>query len=77
MNQRLSYSEAAPAVYKAMLALQASVVKSGLGKDLMDLVCLPFHIARSERSDANFHSGQQSFHQFQIAGLSCSIHIWT
>jgi hypothetical protein len=40
MNQRLSYSEAAPAVYKAMLALQASVDKSGLEKDRMDLVCL-------------------------------------
>jgi hypothetical protein len=40
MNQRLTYSEAAPAVYKAMLALQASVDKSGLDKDLMDLVCL-------------------------------------
>jgi hypothetical protein len=40
MNQRLTYSEAAPAVYKAMLALQASVDKSGLEKDLMDLVCL-------------------------------------
>ena len=32
--------EAAPAVYKAMLALQASVDKSGLEKDLMDLVSL-------------------------------------
>jgi hypothetical protein len=29
MNQRLSYSEAAPAVYKAMLALQASVDEHG------------------------------------------------
>jgi hypothetical protein len=34
----LSNSEAAPAVYKAMLALQASVDKSGLERDLMDLV---------------------------------------
>jgi hypothetical protein len=32
MNQRLSYSEAVPAVYKAMLVLQASVDKSGLEK---------------------------------------------
>jgi hypothetical protein len=32
LNQRLSYSEAAPAVYKAMLVLQASVDKSGLEK---------------------------------------------
>jgi hypothetical protein len=40
MNQRLSFSEAAPAVYKAMLAAQASVDKSGFGKDPMDLVCL-------------------------------------
>ena len=40
MNQRLSDSEAEPAVYKAMLALQASVDTSGLEKDLMDLVCL-------------------------------------
>jgi hypothetical protein len=32
MNQRLSYSEGAPAVYKAMLALQASVEKSGFVK---------------------------------------------
>jgi hypothetical protein len=38
MNQRLRFSEAAPAVYKAMLAAQASVDKSGF--DLMDLVCL-------------------------------------
>jgi hypothetical protein len=40
MNQRLSDSEAEPAVYKAMLALQASVNTSGLETDLMDLVCL-------------------------------------
>jgi hypothetical protein len=40
MNQQLSDSEAAPAVYKAMLGLQAFVDKSGLEKDLMDLVCL-------------------------------------
>ena len=40
MNQPLTYSAAAPAVYKAMLALQASVDKSGFEKDLMDLVCL-------------------------------------
>jgi hypothetical protein len=40
MNQRLSLSEAAPAVYKAMLAAQASVDKSGFEKDLMDLVCV-------------------------------------
>jgi hypothetical protein len=40
MNQRLTYSAAAPAVYKAMLALQASVDKSGLEKDLLDLVRL-------------------------------------
>jgi hypothetical protein len=40
MNQRLTYSAAAPAVYKAMLALQASVDKPGLEKDLMDLVRL-------------------------------------
>jgi AhpD family alkylhydroperoxidase len=40
MNQRLSYGKVAPAVYKAMLALQDSVDKSGLEKDLMDLVCL-------------------------------------
>jgi hypothetical protein len=40
MDQRLSDSEAAPAVYKALLALQASVDTSGLEKDLMDLVCL-------------------------------------
>jgi hypothetical protein len=40
MNQRLSFSEAAPAVYKAMLAAQASIDKSGFEKDLMDLVCL-------------------------------------
>jgi hypothetical protein len=32
MNQPLTYSAAAPAVYKAMLALQASVDKSGLEK---------------------------------------------
>ena len=38
MNERLSYSEAAPGVY--MLALQASVDKSGFEKDLLDLVCL-------------------------------------
>jgi hypothetical protein len=46
MNQRLTYSAAAPAVYKAMLALQASLDKSGLEKDLMDL-CAPaaFHIS--------------------------------
>ena len=40
MNQRLSYGKVAPAVYKGMLALQNSVDKSGLEKDLMDLVCL-------------------------------------
>jgi hypothetical protein len=40
MNQRLSFSEAAPAVYTAMLAAQASVDKSGIEKDLIDLVCL-------------------------------------
>jgi hypothetical protein len=40
MNQRLSFSEAAPAVYKAMLAAQASVDKSGFEKDLIDLVSL-------------------------------------
>ena len=40
MNQRLNYSKAAPAVYKAMLALQDSVDKSGLEKDLMDFLCL-------------------------------------
>jgi hypothetical protein len=40
MNERLSYSEAASAVYKAVLALQAPVDKSGFEKDLMDLVCL-------------------------------------
>ena len=40
MNQRLSYGKASPAVYKAMLALQASVDKSGFEKDLIDLVCL-------------------------------------
>lgn len=40
MNQRFSDSEAAPAVYKAMLALQASVDKFGLEKDLMDVGCL-------------------------------------
>ena len=40
MNQRLSDSEAAPGVYKVMLALQASVDKSGIEKDLIDLVCL-------------------------------------
>ena len=40
MNQRLSDSEAAPAVYKDIVALEASVDKSGLEKDLMDLVCL-------------------------------------
>ena len=40
MNQRLSYGKVAPAVYKGMLALQDSVDKSGLEKDLMDLVCL-------------------------------------
>ena len=44
MNQRLSYSEAAPGVYKAMLALQASVDKSGFEKDLMDLCACEFHI---------------------------------
>jgi hypothetical protein len=51
MNQRLSYSEAAPAVYKAMLALQASVDKSGLEKDLMDLVC-PAHFTSQEDESA-------------------------
>jgi AhpD family alkylhydroperoxidase len=40
MNERLSYGKAAPAVYKAMLALQDSVYKSGLEKDLLDVVCL-------------------------------------
>jgi len=40
MNQRLSDSEAAPAVYKDIVALEASVDKSGLEKDPMDLVCL-------------------------------------
>src|SRR5205085_3686391 len=40
MNQRLSYGKVAHAVYKGMLALQDSVHKSGLEKDLMDLVCL-------------------------------------
>ena len=40
MNERLSYGKAAPAVYKAMLALQDFADKSGLEKDLMDLVCL-------------------------------------
>lgn len=40
MNRRVSDSDAAPAVYKAMLARRASVDKSGLEKDLMDLVCL-------------------------------------
>ncbi len=40
MNQRLSYGKVTPAVYKAMLALQDSVDKSGLEKDLMDLVLL-------------------------------------
>ena len=40
MNQRLSYGKVAPAVYKAMLAMQDTVDKSGLEKDLMDLVCL-------------------------------------
>ena len=40
MNQRLTYGEAAPAVYKAMLAARASVDKSGSEKDSMDLVCL-------------------------------------
>jgi hypothetical protein len=47
MNQRLSHSEPAPAVHKAMLALQGSVDKSGLEKDLC---ACAFHIARSERS---------------------------
>jgi hypothetical protein len=46
MNQRLSDSEVAPAVYKAMLALQASVDTSGLEKDLMDLV--PAHFTSQE-----------------------------
>jgi hypothetical protein len=50
MNQRLRDSEAAPAVYKAMLALQASVDKSGLEKDLMDLVCL--RISHRKRTNA-------------------------
>ena len=40
MNQRLSYGKVAPAVYKAMLAMQDTVDKSGLEKELMDLVCL-------------------------------------
>jgi len=40
MNQRLSYGKAAPGVYKAMLALHESVEKSGLEKELIDLVCL-------------------------------------
>ena len=50
MNQRLSYGKVAPAVYKAILALQDTVDKSGLEKDLIDLVCLrisqvsPVHI---------------------------------
>jgi hypothetical protein len=39
MNQRLSLSEAAPAVYKVML-VQASVHESGFERDLMDLACL-------------------------------------
>jgi hypothetical protein len=40
MNQRLSDSEAAPAVYKAMLALQASVNTSGLEKEVkLQRVC--------------------------------------
>src|SRR3954468_3870575 len=46
MNQPLTCSVAAPAVYPAMLALQASVEKSGLEKDLMDLCApAPFHIS--------------------------------
>jgi len=40
MSQRLSYSDAAPAVHKAMLALHVSVDKSGFEKDLLGLVCL-------------------------------------
>jgi len=44
MNQRWSYSAAEPAAYKSLLALQASVDKSSLEKDLMHLVWL--HISR-------------------------------
>ena len=49
MNQRLSYGKVAPAVYKAMLAMQDTVDKSGLEKDLMDLVCLAFHRSMGAR----------------------------
>ena len=46
MNQRLSYRDAAPAVYKAMLALQNSVDKSGLEKT--DGPCVPAHFTSQE-----------------------------
>ena len=58
MNQRLTYSEAAPAVYKAMLALQASVNKSGLEKDLMDLVYL--RISHRKRTKVHLENSLSS-----------------
>jgi AhpD family alkylhydroperoxidase len=38
MSQRLDYRKASPAAYQAMLALQATVEKSGLEKSLLELI---------------------------------------
>jgi AhpD family alkylhydroperoxidase len=38
MRQRLDYRKASPAVYQALLALQATVEKSGLDKQLLELL---------------------------------------
>ena len=51
MNQRFSYSAVAPAVYKAMLALQASVDKSGLEKR-PDGSCVRPHFTSQEDEGA-------------------------
>jgi AhpD family alkylhydroperoxidase len=38
MSQRIDYRKASPAAYQAMLALQATVEKSGLEKSLLELL---------------------------------------